>query len=406
MKFTLSLLAALPAVQALTTCDSNSLVSDNGNSVLCGYARTNCANYGPRAFCGIVMDTIGGASTPVATCCIDDDSTASDAAKAVYDLDTCTSCLANNNDPAIGYVWDVNAKICFDTDNRGYFPNPLGTVGPSYGSAADYIVNEAANCPVNCHRLEFYGTCWKRCGSRGWGVDPANYPRYGGYGYGGYYGGYGYGGYGYGGYGYGGYGYGGYGYGGYGYGGYGYGGYGYGGYGYGAPSDAAAFGYPYGTVPSVTGRICADPAKLDLITSGVQVPPPPPPPFGGYYGGYGYGGYYGGGYGGYYGVPVYGRQYVGTIYGGTSTIYAGYAGSAVYGGGIYGAPVYGGVYGGGAAASVEEDRCSPTIQCSCDTECCARGDCCADMEMEGCEYNPRGTVNTTTAPLPPPVVMG
>merc|ERR1712137_1252769 len=166
-----------------------------------------------------------------------------------------------------------------------------------------------------------------------------------------------------------------------GYGGYGYGGYGYGGYGYGAPSGAAAFGYPYGTVPSVTGRICADPAKLDLITSGVQVPPPPPPPFGG--------GYYGG-----------------TIYGGTSTIYAGYGGSAVYGGGIYGAPVYGGVYGGGAAASVEEDRCSPTIQCSCDTECCARGDCCADMEMEGCEYNPRGTVNTTTAPIPPPVVMG
>merc|ERR1712137_1220321 len=79
----------------------------------------------------------------------------------------------------------------------------------------------------------------------------------------------------------------------------------------------------------------------------------------------GYGGYYGG----YYGVPVYGRQYINTIYGGTSTIYAGYAGSAVYGGGIYGAPVYGGVYGGGAAASVEEDRCSPTIQCSCDTEC-------------------------------------
>jgi len=378
MKFTLSLLAALPAVQALTTCDPASLVSDNGSNVLCGYARTNCANYGPRAFCGIVMDAIGGAPTPVATCCIDDDSTASDAAKAVYDLDTCTSCLSKNNDPLIGYVWDVNANICFDTDNRGYFPNPLGTVGPNYGSSSDYIVNEAANCPVNCQRLQFYGTCWKRCGSRGWGVDPANYPRNGG-GYGGYYGGYGYGGYGYGGYGYGGYGYGGYGYG-----GYGYGGYGYGGYGYGTPSTAVAFGYQYGTVPSVTGRVCADPAKLDQITSGVAVPPPPPPPFGGYYGGYGYG------------APVYGRQYVGSIYG-SSTIYGG----AVYGGAVYGAPVYGGaVYGGGAASSVEEDRCSPTIQCSCDTECCARGDCCADMEMEGCEYNPRPTVNNT---VPPPV---
>merc|ERR1711967_135851 len=96
------------------------------------------------------------------------------------------------------YSWD--GHNCYDLDGEVPANN---IASASYtGILIEPYVSVLADCPTNCQRLKFTGTCYKRCKARGWGVEQPVY----GYGYGGYggYPGYGYGGYP--GYGYGGYG--------------------------------------------------------------------------------------------------------------------------------------------------------------------------------------------------------
>jgi hypothetical protein len=401
MKLSAFLLAPT-AIMATTLCPVETIQTDaDGVPHFCGGGLdTNCDNFSDGTnFCGLMVSGTAPAAFIASVCCSDDGTDESEAAHAVAELDTCGSCL-EDNDPTDTTTtlnqWD--GANCFNAGAAPVFPNT--NIVFSNGA----VITDAADCQMSCHRLDFYGTCWKRCGARGWGVDPALYPRYGGYGgaYGGYYGGYGQGGYYGGAYGQGGY------YGGaYGQGGYYGGAYGQGGY-YGAQQQSQ-YGYPYGTVPSVAGSMCADPARLENIEEQApNVAPVFPPPFpGGYYGGaygqggmyggayggmyggaYGgmYGGAYGGMYGGAYGQPIYGRQaYIGSV--GVGGVYGG--GASIYGGStIYGGSVYGGsVYGAGVATPTKANRCSPTIQCSCDLDCCDRGDCCDDYMQEGCAFN-------------------
>jgi len=373
----------------------------SGELIVCGSSTsTNCiAESGGNkdAFCSIVNATKGPfANTIVAACCTSTDGPAYDVAQE----DTCKKCVEGNIPGAVAAnVWD--GENCFNNEGNNYFPVvPTASLEYVYG-----IVSDEADCPKDIFRLGFTGTCWRRCGSRGWGVNPSTaYMGMTGYGYGGY--------------GYGGYGYGGYGYGGYGYGGYGYGGYGYSGFS-GAYGQYGGYAYGYGMVPSAFGYPCPDPKMLEMFPDAPTMAMPymgaggwgmPGYGYGGYgYGGYGYGGYgYGGyGYGGYgyspysvYGRQAYGASYLGSVYGPVGGVGYGTVGGVSYAGSVYARPVgttsvYGGsVYGGSVygtpAAAVSNanqqrpHRCTPTIQCSCDTKCSKRGDCCRDVHQSGC----------------------
>jgi len=80
-------------------------------------------------------------------------------AKAVSSLDSCNSCLANST---LGYSWD--GSDCF------------GGVALVDVLPTETIVSTQSDCPANdCLNLQFVGTCWKRCGTRGWGIDEAAY---------------------------------------------------------------------------------------------------------------------------------------------------------------------------------------------------------------------------------------
>lgn len=362
MKLSAFLLAPT-AIMATTLCpDATIATDDNGAPYFCGAGQaTNCNNYAANkdAFCGLMLTGSGNTAFLASVCCADDGSDEADAAHDVADLDTCGSCL-ENNDPndatTVMNQWD--GENCFNAGSAPVFPNTNIVVNTGA------VITDAADCQMSCTRLEFYGTCWKRCGSRGWGVDPAQYPRYpygGGYGsmymppmYGGNYGGGIYGGYYYGG-------------------------------NYGNTNN----GYPYGTVPSVYGTMCADPARLENIEDNAPTSTPflPPPFFGGggmYSGMYMYGGMPFNTYG--MGNPIYGRQqYIGSV--GVGGVYGG--GASIYGGSIYGgSAVYGGsVYGAGVSTPTKNNRCSATIQCSCDLDCCDRGDCCDDYMQSGCAFD-------------------
>jgi len=431
MRITALATLAVSANAAAAYCPGDKIVYENGDDttgkmIVCGASTdTNCvAEGGKDAFCSLAApgtSSLFPATADVSVCCTATDGPAYDVAQH----DTCKECVEDNTATNMTTLWD--GKNCFQNDGAAKpFPIPnQDDLNYIYGT-----VSMPDDCPKDCTKLGFIGTCWRRCGTRGWGVDP-NQAYYGMQGYGGmggYSGGYG----GYGGMAYG-MGYGGIQAYGMGYGGYGYGGYGYGGYGYGG------YGYAYGTVPSAFGAPCPDPKMISMFPDAPTLPPMYYPGMGGMGYGMGYGMYqqpgYGMGYGmyqqpgyGMYQQPAYGMYqqpynqagYVGSIYGRQSYIAQGpmgnvagaqYVGS-IYGGGmggvngvavvrpqqtqyvgsvygtssVYGGSVYGGsVYGGSAVAQESSrPRCDPAMQCSCDTKCCNRGDCCSDLNDSGC----------------------
>jgi len=400
--------------QAATFCDKDNVVYTNNNQtanepIVCGSTtNTNCNSYAEDSFCSL------GSATDFATfprgvgvCCKSND----EPAHEIFEKNTCKKCLEDNTASSTPNTWD--GVTCFNADGAVFFPN-------SDSSSLSYLytmVTDVDKCGTDCQKLNFYGTCWRRCGSRGWGVDP-NVAYYGATGS--YYGGGGM-----------------------------YGMYQGGMYNQGVGGFSGAYGgysgYSYGTVPSAFGAPCPDPAQISMFPDAPAVPPI----WGGFaqngmYGMYGmynsgmYGqsmGMYGGGmygqsmgmygqsmgmygqsmgmYNGMYGqsmgmygqsMGMYGRQwnmqgsqsqYVGSVYGGqgmgavvtrpTTSVYG--TTSPAYVGSVYGGPsVYGGssVYGGVAQQATIQARCEPISQCSCDTGCCKRGDCCHDVSSAGC----------------------
>jgi len=372
----------LVSVQAGTECATPLL--EDATQILCGgTTNVNCKNYAKGGFCSVVDDANLGWTS---VCCDSED----DAAEDIYELDTCGECL--EDDDGVN-VWD--GKYCFGSDGDVPFPNALSNPALVLYSQAAYTI--LADCPENPTRLEMSGTCYKRCGTRGWGTENlnTNLNFNQGYGYP-----YGYN--------------------------QGYGGFnqGYGGFnqGYGYNNQF----YQPGQVRSVTGEYCPDPKRLeelaeDGLPSIANLNFPMFGGFGGNFNNFGYygrqyvGSVYGGNVGGYGGYPQYGMQSMGGYggyggysgYGGMQTLgYGGYNQGfgqqygGIYGagnvGGVYGGNVYGGVYGGVGGAygsSVYSSvggstttRCDPKSQCSCDDECSPRGDCCDDASEMGCQH--------------------
>jgi len=410
MRITALATMAMAATAAPSTCPADKIVYDGGDEttgkmIVCGASTsTNCvAEGGKGAFCSLAAPGTSSLFPPtayVSVCCTAEDGAAFD----VAELDTCKKCLEDNVAGAVAAnMWD--GANCFNNEGNTPFPIPSTTT-------LDYIytsVTNADDCPTDCTKLGFIGSCWRRCGSRGWGVDPnqAYVGMYGGM-YGGYSGGYG-----------------------------GYNGFGmYGGmYGGGMYGGMYGYGYGYGTVPSVFGSPCPDPKMIEMFPEAPQLPPMYYPGMGGMGYGMGYGMYsqpgygmgygmysqpgygmgygmysqpgYGMGYGMYsqpnyvgsvYGRQMMGAQYVGSVYGGAAarptTAYVGavygapttaYPSTTAYSSSVYGGSVYGGgVYGGASPAETMRPRCDPAMQCSCDKKCCARGDCCSDLTSSGC----------------------
>lgn len=324
-------------------CDTLNIVTDaSGKNVVCGDGfSTNCNNY--------KVGTVGAvcAAEPAGqrVCC---KGSQVDTA-ALAEIDSCTDCLKPNADSKVIHrTWD--GSHCFGINLVG-LPIPV--------LPQEAMVTDRADCPADCQKLGFTGTCWRRCGTRGWGVDEAQYyllqqskTPYNPY--------------------------------------------------FGVPQQVQVL--PAGQVPSAFGVTCPDPSII-AAAAALKIPSVPTiyNPFVAptntaastpYYGAYApstgapiYGGLsssmYNGANGYFSGLPSTGYfpQYVSTGRQSlTSSVYTSAPLTSTYTPSAISSTL------STVAPSTSAPRCDPATQCSCDKNCCTRGDCCEDVKVMGCAY--------------------